>query len=281
MKLIDFILIVFSLLIIYLIYKTRNLEKLSTEIPNFENFQNSIEEAVNAKYTGNIDAIRNLASLTTNILQGNDLFTMPATNTYLNNVIIEGTTRMKGPVLIEGKVDIVNRDTVLLNLLPRYMIIAWFGKINVPLGWAICDGNRYKININTGIAGMTGITDLSGILTPDLRGRFILGAGVGGLDENNKPLTLRTLGEKKGTEDHILIEEEMPSHNHDILAYHDNYAHSGDGTETNLKYSDWGRFSITTENKGGKLKTGSTTEYETAPHNNMPPYYVLTYIMKI
>ena len=271
MDLTDFILIIFGLLIIYLIYKTRNLEKLSEELPNIEKFETSVEDAVNAKYTSHIDSFRNLASITQTILQENDSFIMPAGKTYFTDIEMSGITNMKGPVIIEGPVEIVNRDTVLLNLLPRYLIVAWAKDPETkPLGWAICDGNRYKIDETTKRTIFADKDDINSVVTPDLRGRFILGSGIGATDENARTLKQRLLGETGGTEEHTLIEAEMPVHNHEIIGYHDNYAHRGSANESSLKNADRGSFKITTSDTGGGK-----------PHNNMPPFYVLTYIMKI
>ena len=95
--------------------------------------------------------------------------------------------------------------------------------------------------------------------TPDLKGRFILGSGQG------TGLTNRNHNDKGGTETHTLTIDEIPSHTHDIKLqgdnndYHTNYRWGGGNVGTTYK----------TENTGGSL-----------PHNNMPPYYVLTYIMK-
>ncbi len=292
-------LIILVCIVLYLIYDTkRTLEKLSSELPTIEKFTTSIEDTVDKVFTDDIDAIRNLTQITYNILNDN-AFNIPANTLYVNNIEIEGS------------IDTTN-NTLLLNLLPKYIVIAWNDDI-IPLGWAFCDGNRYSLDED----GNT-IEDANGLLTPDLRGRFILGSGVGGLDENYKPLTERILDAKGGTEKHQLIEKEMPAHDHDMLigAY---YNYVSERPRTLLAYPDWNIWNFQydsnpqtifflnseiekTSNKptvritksGGKLKNNTGTlsdgananynvpaEYEQVPHNNMPPFYTLTYIMKL
>lgn len=110
-----------------------------------------------------------------------------------------------------------------------------------PEGWAICDGSRG---------------------TPDLRGRFILGMGKSSDLEN------RVLNDTGGSENHKLSVDELPSHSHRLP--------TGEVDER-WGISHAGRKSLT---KGRHLRnTGSSGGNK--PHNNMPPFYVLAWIMKI
>jgi len=96
--------------------------------------------------------------------------------------------------------------------------------------------------------------------TPDLRGRFVLAAGQG------SGLQPRTLGATGGEESHILTLAEMPAHTH-------GYNHVAPLDAGNMRRDG-------TDFHDGQAAT-------TAPagsgqsHNNMPPYYTLTYIMKM
>ena len=129
------------------------------------------------------------------------------------------------------------------------MIVAFSGS-TIPTGWQICDGTNG---------------------TPDLRGRFILGSGQGGLDMNGNPLTARTAGQSGGEENHVLSANEMPAHTHQVtVTLHNDFEGSGNVF-------------------GGGNPKASTTPYtynttqtgNGAAHNNMPPFYVLVYIMKL
>lgn len=151
------------------------------------------------------------------------------------------------------------------------IIVMWSGKLNlIPTGWVLCDGTNG---------------------TPDLRGKFVLGFGQG------KDLTNRNMGESGGEETHKLIVDELPSHNHKIFTpigskqeswkfvkdqYYDQngvvktwsdvYGSARTVNYTNLGSNDNIYFTLpgTTSNVGLNK-----------PHNIMPPYYVLAYIMKL
>ncbi len=134
----------------------------------------------------------------------------------------------------------------------RGMIVMWSGDLTkIPQGWALCDGSNN---------------------TPDLRGKFILGYGQG-KDASGANLTNRQMNEQGGEERHKLDVTEMPSHNH----VHRHYVCSGGNCNSSAGYQDSGDYSSrTTTNNAGGDASGNTI-----PHNNMPPYYVLAYIMKI
>jgi microcystin-dependent protein len=138
------------------------------------------------------------------------------------------------------------------NIIPKGSIVAWT-KDALPKGWVICDGNNG---------------------TPDLRGRFIVASGQGA------NLSNRNLGDKGGEEGHVLTADEIPPHGHSITIYSGvNVMNriSLDGPDcapaifdTNLPY-------LNTSNPIDDKKA----EIQTQPHNNMPPFYILYYIMKL
>jgi microcystin-dependent protein len=138
-----------------------------------------------------------------------------------------------------------------LNVLPEGIIAAWQGK-SAPDGWVMCDGKNG---------------------TPDLRGKFIYGYG----DDDDK------LGDTGGEKTHKLTVDEMPSHNHKMTSNADDNGNCGKGKDCGFKpteeiSSSDGRIddsrpipnSVTDMKKTGGDKS----------HNNMPPYYILAYIMK-
>lgn len=297
----DFILIMLVFLVLYLMFKTRNLENLNNN--NMEHFESTLDVAINNRYTADMDAIRNLASLANTILASTDTLTIPANKTEMNNAIIS------------GNIDITNRNTAYLNILPRYMVIAWANAITttepIPLGWAICDGRKYMLNTNNA-AYPVDEKDPEGIRTPDLRGKFILSANNDtDAKLNNVVLSKRTFGIMGGEENHMLIEKELAPHTHNInwsnVGCHKGNClgrgnwiatdifYSGNGDEmTWMDYTDPGRFPHVTNRTGGVLRpqTGKKSDgadkdyadpavWDAAPHNNMPPFFVLTYIMKL
>ncbi|MCP4687056.1 MAG: hypothetical protein GY859_03340 [Desulfobacterales bacterium] len=149
---------------------------------------------------------------------------------------------------------------------PKGGIIMWSGA-SPPAGWALCDGSKG---------------------TPDLRGRFVLGSGQG------QGLADRPLRQRGGEENHALTMAEMPkhdhaasmasagSHKHTFTAWKANFDHAGRATESCNDDDGDGTFTRETASVGDhnhaitQQKRGSS-----AAHNNMPPYFVLAYIMKL
>ena len=162
-----------------------------------------------------------------------------------------------------------NAMTAANNAMPDLSVIAYAGT-SVPDGWQLCDGAKleYKGSISTSIYRFAVNSSGDTINTPDLRGRFILGSNPTTITNTNSDLTIsaRPFGQLSGQERVTLTKDQMPSHNHNL-----------DGTYLRFG-STW-----TFANSGyGKLAGGGSTEYEGggAAHENMPPFYVLTYIIK-
>ena len=90
--------------------------------------------------------------------------------------------------------------------------------------------------------------------TPNLVNRFVVSAGG-----------QYALGAIGGEAKHTLTILEMPSHKHSITGY--NFG-SGQGQ-------------LSSGNATGEFTTQTTSSGGSKPHNNLPPYYALYYIMKI
>lgn len=127
-------------------------------------------------------------------------------------------------------------------LLPRGMIMMWSGSVaTVPAGWLLCDGTNG---------------------TPDLRNRFIVGAGTG-VDPS-----LYTPGATGGANTVQLTVAQLPPHAHGIdIGTRQAYAFQSGGLDAMFSTPNQA-FSVT-ENTGSNQ-----------PHENRPPYYALCYIMK-
>lgn len=119
--------------------------------------------------------------------------------------------------------------------------ICAWSKPDIPEGWALCDGENG---------------------TPDLRDRFILGSGT------------KDIGETGGEEEVTLTIAQMPNHTHltKIPDLNNSYDNPGIATGSIKQY----KYSKTTTSHSAIDFSG-----ESKPHNNMPPYYVLAFIMKV
>lgn len=137
-------------------------------------------------------------------------------------------------------------------LVPAGAIIMWSGAINqIPTGWRLCDGEKG---------------------TPDLRGRFVVGAG------NKLSAPLYSVGDTGGYDFITLTEEQIPPHSHKY-----NLDRQGSGT-WKTGGSDSSPNSTTIFDKKDERFThkGGGNDYgSTDPFDNRPPYYALAYIMKL
>lgn len=180
-------------------------------------------------------------------------------------------------------------EYILARGIPYGGIIMWSGLVSaIPEYWYLCDGGNG---------------------TPDLRDRFIVGAGnnyprgaTGGAAGVAPGFTTDSGGSHSHTgtaESHVLTEEEMPAH-----------FHGGGPTDTNTGVSAWAAqglmpasssrsmrdhpdaghaqaktttvggsvghtHTLGVDNGGAHTHTGTITTFD-----NRPPYYALAYIMK-
>ena len=156
--------------------------------------------------------------------------------TLAGNLAVSG--QVVGNLNVGGKVKEAGND-----LLPTGVIVMWSGAANaIPAGWALCDGGSGR---------------------PDLRGRFIVGAGGN-----------YSVGGTGGEEKHALTAAEMPSHSHSTtfktVGYaaswnNDREAMSGEGKDKN----------------NGNITKGTSSAGSGVSHENRPPYYALCYIIKL
>ncbi len=171
------------------------------------------------------------------------------------------------------------------GVVPQGGIIMWSGSItNIPAGYALCNGNNG---------------------TPDLRNRFVVGAGGG-----------YSVGNTGGTNEVSLTQGETPlrSHNHAVnitTSNNGNHDHNsgisvnqndanevsayaghglgrgssqprqvnGTGSASMRNYSKTEAAGSHTHNVNGNTSTSFDNTVQ--PHENRPPFYAVAYIMKL
>jgi hypothetical protein len=149
-----------------------------------------------------------------------------------------------------GIIGVLNTSTG--TTIPTGMISLWYGSIgSVPLGWYLCDGTNG---------------------TPDLRDKFVVGAG-----------SAYSVAATGGSTDAIVV-----SHTHTATS---TVTDPGHFHSTGQAFSGGGGNGATTGGSGLTTVTGSkTTGITVATTNassgtsgtnaNLPPYYALAYVMK-
>lgn len=151
-------------------------------------------------------------------------------------------------------VQLTGKITGGTNYPPIGTIVAWYNAQNdltqIPAGWALCNGTNG---------------------TPDLRGRFILSSNPANNQSTNTTLSQRIVGTSGGEENHMLTVNEMPSHHHTINTG------SGSGCTNPGMVTYWNQCSAATSRDENIIGSVGGSQ----AHNNMPPYYVLNYIMRI
>lgn len=176
-----------------------------------------------------------------------------------------GATGERGPAGPAGAAGAVPPGTVTA-----------FAGSTAPSGWLLCDGQSYSISTYRDLYNAIGTTYGGygqSFQVPDLRGRFPVGKDTG---------TFATLGGKGGEEKHTLTVSEMPSHQHtgNDRAWHDKQKRNGQQWFVGLSH-DRGSWMSNAANDGltnQDTETGTTGGNQ--PHNNLPPYISLNFIIK-
>jgi microcystin-dependent protein len=142
------------------------------------------------------------------------------------------------------------------GLTPIRGIIMWSGELSqIPSGWALCDGR-----------------EVGGIRTPDLRGRFIVGAG--GTVADPAPAGNYDLGASGGDANVTLTTAQIPAHKHKTNRPNLNVANADVLGGTLFPFATSYSTTVFTEIESSSVGSGEA-------HENRPPYYALAYIMRV
>ena len=208
------------------------------------------------------------------IKQWKDGYTDPATglpvyqSLTVQNIDIEGNANIKGGLALDGNLGtngqvLTSRGSSAtptwstLQVFVKGMIMMWSGSTaSVPSGWRFCDG---------------------GGGTPDLRGRFIIGAGY------------YAVGAKGGSADAVAVSHSHTfsggatssagNHRHRIRRSNSDSGFGGsvgtDAVGSNFIYSEYA--GAHTHTVSGTISASGSS----GTNRNLPPYYALCYIMKL
>ena len=163
-------------------------------------------------------------------------------------------------------------DNIEKYIVPKGVILMWSGSSDtIPAGWALCDG-QYG--------------------TPNLVGRFVLGATQGILDENGvmRPSLLSDSdvdvlqGIPGGSKDATisLTVENLPPHTHTATSTIKGYKTQEKGSDDQIWVLDNGT-DVLLDSTDFTVNTKISYTGGGYPYiiNTMPPYYALCYIMKL
>ena len=156
--------------------------------------------------------------------------------TATGGVDVSGQMHVAGDVSLEGglKAGAISG----IGAVPVGTIILWYGDAgSVPAGWAVCDGDNG---------------------TPDMRGRFPVGAG-------NKYAP----GDTGGAASVTLTADQMPGHSHGYELRDDGNRDAASGADCNDGVWHGDKSAISASAGGDQ------------PHENRPPYKAIHFIMRV
>lgn len=155
-----------------------------------------------------------------------------------------------------------NKNT---NVTPTGSVLQFAGS-SAPDDWLLCNGALVSRTTYADLFNAIGTAYGAGdgsttFKLPDFRGRIPVGAGQG------SGLTNRVVATTGGAETHTLDVDEMPAHSHNI---------SVAGTATSNTRT---RIAFTNRTEATDIATAQ--EGSGDPHNNMQPFLVVNYIIKV
>ncbi len=164
------------------------------------------------------------------------------------NLVVTGTATGATPSVSDDSTKFATTAFVR-DIIPSGVIVMWSGSIaSVPSGWYLCDGSNS---------------------TPDLRNRFIVGAG-----------STYSVAGTGGSADAIVVSHTHtatvtdPGHFHAIV-YEPGAVPSGAG-----RNGVGGTTAFNTDTKTTGITVSNSTTGSSGTNANLPPYYALAYIQK-
>ena len=185
-----------------------------------------------------------------------------------SNTTINGNLNLTGIDATVNANAFIGDGSALTNLPSQVSIgtiIMWPSE-TLPPGWIPCNGQPFVRSTYPELFDILGDTGDGTANVPNFRGRFPLGIG----NSQTEFSTYHVIKSTGGKEKHKLVENEMPSHSHQVTVTFDEGQENGSSN----RYSDL---------RGGDDQSKSYTSSSAGmdlPHNNMPPYYTINFIIK-
>jgi len=202
-----------------------------------------------------------------NVASASNVGTNDASSTDATHYLaFVSSTSGNNPVRVDTSLS-YNPSTNLLSvdgtnggIVPSGAIIMWSGAANaIPTGYVLCDGNNS---------------------TPDLRNRFVVGAGSG---------SSYSVDDTGGAASVTLATANLPSHSHTVSGTTGNDSHShtipsassiGGGSRVTSQNSTGNTATTTSDTHSHSFSATTSNVGSGTAHENRPPYYALCYIMK-
>jgi microcystin-dependent protein len=138
-----------------------------------------------------------------------------------------------------------------------------------PKGWALCNGQVLPINQNQALFSLFGTmyggNGQTTFAVPDLRGRAAMHNGDG-----------FTQGESFGQQAHTVIQSEMPSHTHFVIASNQNGTQANPGFPAAFSDGYGPANTLTTLQPATITNVGGSQ-----PHENRQPFLVLSWCVAL
>lgn len=149
-----------------------------------------------------------------------------------------------------------------------------YAGLATPAGWLLCKGQSLARSsypdLFKAIGTLYGAADAQSFSIPDLRTRVPVGV-------SDNHVTFGQMGSKGGEERHTLLVSELPAHTHILKGVGKTF--KGGLEQTNLGAGS-GWTTVTNYTAAGNPNLEAAATGSNNPHNNMPPYIVLNYIIR-
>jgi len=187
----------------------------------------------------------------------------------LRDMTLEYKWVVAGSVSVEDALQAA--ENMYWSLTPMLGTLVTYATTNPPANVLPCDGTTYERSTYPDLyAALSSqfIVDSDHFITPDLRGRAVIGTGAG------SGLTARTIGDNGGEEKHSLTSAENGTHNHTDSGH----IHSIHSHLAGLAVAP-GELPVSTPNplpeatSGGNAAIGNSGSG--TAHENMPPFLAL------